>query len=139
MLIKIDGERFINSDHLILIDHDERGCILYLTDHEVKTSSAVVTYIAEVLDASNAFTDEAISPLSLDSRIAICLRNMVEGLDFADICKIFKLEAPAEVNLALARLVSSNVVKALATNEPDTSLYFHASNPMFQAGKNADF
>ncbi len=128
MLIKIDNERYINSDHLIGIDFDHDRYILHLTGgNDIPTTSDVVTYIVEVLDANTGFTQEAVAPLSLASRIAIWLKNR-DGLCFAYIVEAFAPETPADINLALAELIQQNVVAVI----DDT--YYHASNPMLQTG-----
>ena len=134
MLIKIDGERFINSDHIVIIDpcKDADMSYVYFTNNpRIEVPNTIVVYIAETLDAAVAFTEETPADLSLDSQIALYLRNSSEGMSYADLANEF-LQHASEFPLALNRLVGSNTIRIFDSD--NGWLYYHASNPICTAG-----
>lgn len=139
MLIKIDNERFINSDHIIMIVPcipDETVNIYLLDGHCLETPVDIAAYITQTLDANDAFTEEKPTELSLESRLAQFLRNQVAGQTIGHLCARFENESPAALGNALRYLLESNTVCNLG-NESHP-LYYHASNPIV-AGPPGEF
>lgn len=135
MLIKIDNDRYINSDHIIYMspayaEHDRPhilltgGCLHY-------TDWSIIEYIAKVLDTNDALTiTEQPQQLSLPSRLAHFLRNQSAGIMFQDIQTAFPQEPIMAIQAALNELDASNTIRALGTDE-SSLLYYHASNAIF--------
>ena len=148
MLIKIDEDgTFINSDHIVVIGTPTVtdwpiGTIrpaplkegykrLWLIDGLTRDiPDAVANYIAQILDANDAFTSEAPAAMSLASRIAIFLRNRSDGASLSFLCAEFFNVETQQIRATLNELDANNTVRALGVDE-NTRLYYHASNPIF--------
>lgn len=131
MLIKIDNERFINSDHIIMIVPcipDETVNIYLLENHCLETSLAVANYVTQTLDASDAFTEDQPQELSIESQLAQFLRNQAAGQSFEHICRRFPDRQTITLTAALSTLLTQNVARNLGNT--DSPLYYHASNPV---------
>lgn len=131
MLIKIDKDRYINSDHIVLIEPhlaSNAALVLLTTGHQIAVPLTIVAYITQVLDANDAYTEEQLAELSLESRLAQFLRNQSAGQSTERLCTQFKDDKPEQICIALENLLASNTVRALGDNI--NSLYYHASNPI---------
>lgn len=132
MLIKIAEDTFINSDHIVSIIPallTNPPAIKMLNGEVYLTTSEVVTYITETLDASTAFTEEKPAELSLASRIALYLRDFSVGLTFEQIIANYPDCKSTQLATELSNLIRSNTIRALHSDVE--TLYYHASNPIF--------
>lgn len=135
-LIKIDKERYINSDHVIYIDTpranpntDEVTVKIYLIDKlHVTVPPSVASYITQTLDTNDAFTDEQPPTLSLISQLAQHLRNRADGHTFSELLEFFPNDNNALIT-ALADLVASNTITIQYID--NTPRYYHATNSVF--------
>jgi len=158
MFIKIDKERVINTDQLIAIlpagelrlytiDQDtgltgelaldENETILVMTREYIRTTSAIASYIIQLVDAADGFVEATDKPqeLSLKSRIAILLRNQIDGMTVAELQTELHLHTDTlimELDTALNELIVSNTITSVSQPDPDTASfinrYYHAGN-----------
>lgn len=142
MLIKIDKDRYINSDHIIamtpitattpgVLEAIPTGNVrLIMTDStRLEIPSTIADYIAQTLDAHDAFTTEQPQEMSLQSRLAIHLRNQSAGQSLNMLASVFTDTDKYSIEAALNELDANNVVHALGVDED--RLFYHASNAIF--------
>lgn len=143
-LIKIDEDTYINSDQIIMICADDNfmpvadgykriwfsnGLLRDIPDN-------VALYIAQALDANEAFTNQQPAEMSLASRIAAFLRNQSAGVSLTRLRVEFG--DSEELQAALNELDANNVIHSLGTDD-DSILYYHASNPIFAGPEETEF
>lgn len=132
MLIKIDNERFINSDHIVMIVPcmpEETANIYLLEGHCLEVPLSIASYITGTLETNDTYTEEKPPELSLESQIAQFLRNQAAGQAFEHICRNFPDRQTISITAALKQLLTSNVIRNLG--DTDSPLYYHASNSIF--------
>ena len=136
MLIKIDEGTYVNSDHIVTITPIKSAphisIVSFVNGSFSEVPSPIAAYIAQTLDANEAFTIEQPTAMSLPSRIAVFLRNQSAGKTFTDLEVFFSYDSGDAIRAALNELSVANTVHALGVNEEDL-LYYHASNPIFGA------
>lgn len=130
MLIKIDKDRFINSDHIVIMypPTEEEVGVKLITNDIIHIPTTVATYITQVLDANDAYTEEKPTELSLESQIAQFLRDQAAGQSFEHIHRNFPDREGVSLHAALKTLTAYNVIHKVG--DTDASLYYHASNPI---------
>lgn len=152
MFIKIDKERVINTDQLVAMVPVEAlplkareslwfdfntqlepgNTILFMTRHNVLTTSAIAEYISQLVDAADGFVEATDKPqeLSLQSQIAILLKNQKEGLTAKEIQTELKLPTDTfneeVLMVALNELEANNIV--LYTVNERGFVYSHVAN-----------
>ena len=148
MLIKIDKGRYINSDHIVWISteivleeeaayftfeeevNEANLGMIWLTDHHyITTTLSVIAYITQILDANEALATEAPPAMSLQSRIAIHLRDQSAGQSIDMLTAVFADTDKATLEIALNELDANNIVRGLG--EDNARLYYHTTNPVF--------
>jgi hypothetical protein len=115
MLIKIDKDRYINSEHISMIApgvaSDEYFILLLGQDYDkagVQTTATVVAYLAMILDADENYSDDPVE-LSLTSRIAIYLSNSANARSLEEIPSFF--DAPLEeIEVSINELLAQGVI-----------------------------
>ncbi len=144
MLIKIDKDRYINSEHISMIapstDGDVSVYFIALLGRDFKsegieTTAAVVEYIKTILDVDNHFTEQSVT-LSLSSQIAIILSNSAEPKTLKQIAEFFNLNislpeihstaAWMDIEASVNKLLLTNVIRSEYRN--DATYYSHAAN-----------
>ena len=136
MLIKIDKDRYINSEHISMIAPSTNGdpnvyfiALLgrNLDSEGIETTAAVVEYIKTILDADDHYSEDTIT-LSLSSRLAIDLSNRAAPASLNDLVYNFDfLDAgPEAVEVSLNELLANNVIRSELRN--GVPYYSHAAN-----------
>lgn len=136
MLIKIDNERYINSDHIRTITLDptepDTFCICFGPSLVITTTQVVIDYIVEVLDANTSIVFEQPAEQSLESRLAAHLRNQTTGQLFEELEISFPAAHSNEIVIALHTLLHNHVIvtagMTLGINPEEKTRYYHASN-----------
>ena len=138
MLVKIDKERIINTDHIAIIAPDDNDPNVWLIafaglpldsgnrlSSTIETTPAVVDYLSLILDISDLFTEEQVS-MSLSSRIAILLSNSANRLTIMQIANAFPNTPIYELEVSVNQLLAKNIIHSELHN--GTAWYSHAAN-----------
>ncbi len=137
MLIKIDKDRYINSEHISMIAPSTDGDLsVYLiallgrdfTSEGIETTAAVVEYIKTILDVDDHFTEQSVT-LSLSSRIAILLSNSAEPKTLEQIAKSFNAwttDDCTNIRTSVTELLFNNIIRSEFRD--NTTYYSHAAN-----------
>lgn len=136
MLVKIDKDRIINTDHIVAIIPvallsealqqfyqsqtnrvlDSKNYLITLVRDNLEVTPGVVGYLEQILDIDTNYTDERVE-LSLKSRIAIFLRNSALPMTQAEVCAFFPLDPVEAVLAKLGELVDENVLRRVVDTE----------------------
>ena len=146
MIIKIDGERYINTEQITVIEpgfDPSDGvspapgmfCIHFTGfNQQLIVPSTTVNYILEAIDANTSYTDALteteIPSRPLTSRIASLLRNHLNGLTFSELMTLLGLDKDTDedaLGLALEALVKDNTIRGQGIN--NSWRWFHNSTP----------
>jgi hypothetical protein len=142
-LIKIDKDRYVNSDNItsIVPRANESGVsrIYFTSNAYLDTTPQVVDFLAQMLDANDTFTDAQPTPetMTLQSRVAVYLRNQTDGVTFTELSSAFSDEIDT-LQPALDMLAANNTVKVLS-GDYSQPLYYHASNAIFYGPEETEF
>lgn len=134
MLIKIDGERYLNTEHISMIAPGPDLSVWFicllgqgLDATQIQTTAAVIAYLAMILDADENYSDDSVS-LSLTSRIAIHLSNSAEPQTLNQLLgNTAWLSATSEdIETSLNILVADSVIRSELRD--GVAYYSHAAN-----------
>lgn len=133
MLIKVNGDRYLNSDHIIMIapDPNTPGDYIVLTSDvnadPVQISGDAAHYIFALEGLTdNGFSDAPPVVLPLTDRLAIFLRDSNQVYSLSDLQTFFPNDVRGDLILALSHLIASNTV--LSDRQQNELVYFHTSH-----------
>ena len=140
MILKIDQERHINTDHIICIfpagENKPDTFTLLLSDSaRMEISGAVLDYIMDSVEANVTYTEltaEQVPKRSLNSRVATLLQNHANGLTYPEIMTLLGKDMTIdeeELDTTLDALVKENVISAKRDGAPGFAWHwYHNAN-----------
>lgn len=139
MLIKIDGGRYVNPEHITsIVPRPDDVMRIYFSSHAyLDTTAAVITFIAQAVDANESYTNEPPADMPLISHIALFLRDQSVGQTLQDLIIQFINSDAIPENTDIITAITTALIELERTHTVITSsaegetLYYHASNPMF--------
>lgn len=135
MLIKIDNDRYINSDRIIGFARHPSNSelrVLWLAglDESLEISEAAANYLCIALEANEGFDSDLIPQATLQSRLASFLRDSADSYTVEHLAAYF--DSPIEdTQTYLNALEEEHVVRSQLLYGKQR--YFHASNAIGKA------